>query len=177
MAQKDQITINRIKLMHPALVEPTLKMYDEICEALGNNVVCRFAYTLRTNQEQDAIYAQGRTKLFDSKGRRLGIVTFAKGGQSYHNYGLAFDIVLLVDKDNNGTYESASWDIKGDFDKDGIKDWEEVTKIALKYGYEFLTKNGKRWDFPHFQKTFGLSIKQLQKLTNNKGGTNFKIAA
>jgi len=41
--------------------------------------------TLRTNQEQDELYAQGRSKSGN-------IVTRSKGGDSYHNYGLAFDI-------------------------------------------------------------------------------------
>ncbi len=176
MTKKDSITLERIKLLHPDLVKEAELIYDEICSALPKNVLCRFAYTLRTNEEQNNIYTQGRTKLFDSKGRRLGIVTYAKGGQSYHNYGLALDIVLLLDKDGNGTYESVSWDIKGDFDKDGVADWTEITNIFLKYGWSFLIdKKGKRWDFPHFQKTFGLTIKQLQNLTSNKGGTGFKI--
>jgi hypothetical protein len=44
---------------------------------------------VRTFAEQDALYAQGRTR----KGLR---VTNAKGGQSYHNYGLAADCALLT---------------------------------------------------------------------------------
>ena len=60
---------------------------------------------LRTLKEQDDIYAQGHTK----KGE---IVTDAKAGQSYHNYGLAVDIVMLLDKDGNGTYETADWNAR-----------------------------------------------------------------
>jgi peptidoglycan L-alanyl-D-glutamate endopeptidase CwlK len=40
---------------------------------------------LRTFEEQDALYAQGRT----APGPK---VTNAKGGQSNHNYGIAFDV-------------------------------------------------------------------------------------
>jgi len=40
---------------------------------------------LRTYAEQDALYAQGRTKPGN-------IVTNAKGGYSNHNFGIAFDI-------------------------------------------------------------------------------------
>jgi hypothetical protein len=43
----------------------------------------------RTMEEQAALYAKGRTK---QPGK---IVTKAKPGQSYHNYGLAFDWVPL----------------------------------------------------------------------------------
>lgn len=45
--------------------------------------------TLRTYQEQADIYAQGRTR----PGKR---VTNARPGYSWHNFGLAFDVVPLV---------------------------------------------------------------------------------
>jgi hypothetical protein len=51
---------------------------------------------LRTFAEQDALYAQGRTR----KGPK---VTNAKGGQSNHNYGLAVDFGFVI----NG---QISWD-------------------------------------------------------------------
>jgi peptidoglycan L-alanyl-D-glutamate endopeptidase CwlK len=153
---KDQKTLERIQLLHPKLREEALTMYDEIVAALTGTAACRFAYTLRTFAEQDALFAQGRTKAG-------AIVTKAKGGQSYHNYGLAIDIVLLVDKDNNGTFETASWDLKTDFDGDGKSDWQEIVAIFKRYGYEW----GGDWKFndaPHFQKTFGKSIAELQTL-------------
>jgi peptidoglycan LD-endopeptidase CwlK len=156
----DKITLQRIELMHPKLVIETREIYAKIVEALKGRAICRFAYTLRTNAEQDALYAQGRTKLFEN-GKRLGIVTNAKGGQSYHNYGLALDIVLLKDTNKDGTFESASWETNVDFDGDGLADWMEVVKIFDTYGWEW----GGIWKFkdkPHFQKTFGYSIKQLQ---------------
>lgn len=156
---KDQVTLDRINLLHPKLRDEVVKMYDEIVAALTGSAICRFAYTLRTFAEQDALYAQGRTK----GGLK---VTNAKGGQSYHNYGLAIDIVLLVDKDKNGTYENASWDIKTDFDGDGKADWMEIVTIFKRYGFEW----GGDWKFndaPHFQKTFGKSINELAELHKN----------
>ena len=153
---KDEKTLERIQLLHPKLRDEALTMYDEIVTALTGTAACRFAYTLRTFAEQDALFAQGRTK-------PGAIVTKAKGGQSYHNYGLAIDIVLLVDKDKNGTFETASWDLKTDFDGDGKSDWQEIVAIFKRYGYEW----GGDWKFndaPHFQKTFGKSIAELQTL-------------
>lgn len=109
----DLITLNRIKLMHPQVRQEVLEAYTHVNnKLLGKGVRLRFAYTLRTIQEQNEFYAQGRTKLFDKKGNRLGIVTNARGGQSIHNYGLAFDIVLLIDKNGDGNFETASWDIR-----------------------------------------------------------------
>jgi peptidoglycan L-alanyl-D-glutamate endopeptidase CwlK len=153
---KDQVTLDRIKLLHPKLRDEAVLLYDDIIKTLTGRAICRFAYTHRTFAEQDALYAQGRTK----KGTK---VTNARGGQSYHNYGLAIDIVLLVDADKNGTFETASWDTKSDFDGDNKADWQEVVAIFKRYGYEW----GGDWKFvdaPHFQKTFGKSIIDLQQL-------------
>jgi peptidoglycan L-alanyl-D-glutamate endopeptidase CwlK len=151
----DNLTLSRINLLHPSLRAEALKIYKEICSELTGRAMCRFAYTIRTFAEQDALYAQGRTK----PGK---VVTNAKGGQSYHNYGLAVDIVLIRDMDGNGSFETASWDTKLDADGDGQPDWMEVVAIFKRHGWEW----GGDWkftDMPHFQKTFGKSISWLQK--------------
>jgi peptidoglycan L-alanyl-D-glutamate endopeptidase CwlK len=173
----DKITLDRIEFLHPAVRQDVKDIYlNEVVPALSGRAICRFAYTLRTFAEQDAIYAQGRTRLFDSKGKRLGVVTKAKGGQSIHNYGLAFDIVLLKDTDNNGTFESASWETNVDFDKDGKADWMEVVDIFKKHGWVW----GGDWksfkDRPHFEKTFGHTWRTLLPKYKSKDfitGTNY----
>ena len=115
----DKPTLDRIELLHPAVRKEVKDIYlNEIIPALSGRAICRFAYTLRTFAEQDALYAQGRTKLFDTNGKRLGVVTKAKGGQSIHNFGLALDIVLIKDTNGDGTFESASWETNVDFDGD-----------------------------------------------------------
>lgn len=153
---RDEKTLERIKMLHPKLRDEAFLIYEEIVSALTGKAGCRFSHTLRTFAEQDALYAQGRTK----KGKK---VTNAKGGQSYHNYGLAVDIVLLVDNDGDGIYETASWDEKGDYDGDRKSDWMEIVAIFKRYGWEA----GIDWHFrdaPHFQKTYGKSIVELQAL-------------
>lgn len=174
--REDRITLERIQLLHPIIRAEVEHIYKaQVVPALTGRAICRFTYTLRTFTEQNGLYAQGRTRLFDSKGRRLGIVTKAKGGQSFHNYGLAFDIALLVDRDNNGTFESASWEDRVDFDKDGKADWLEVAEIFKNNGYTW----GGNWRFrdaPHFEKTFGYTWKQLLAKYNAKDfipGTNY----
>ena len=100
----DQVTLQRIQQLHPNVRAEVSSIYsNEIVPALSGRAICRFAYTLRTFDEQNALYAQGRTKLFDASGKRLGVVTKAKGGQSIHQYGIAFDIVLLKATNNDGT--------------------------------------------------------------------------
>ena len=146
----DNITIERIKNLHPNIRQKALDAYQEANNVLGRGVRLRFSYTLRTFAEQDALFAK-RPK-----------VTNARAGQSFHNYGLAFDIVLLYDKNLDGVFEEASWDMVRDGDRDGIADWLEVTRVLERYGFKngFL-KNGKKWDFPHFQMDFGYSWQRL----------------
>ena len=149
--KQDAITLKRIELLHPILREEVKTMYGEICSRLIGRVVCRFSHTLRTDKEQNELYALGRTK----PGKK---VTNAKGGYSYHNFGLAFDIVLIIDG------KEASWDMKTDFDGDKKADWMEVVEVAKKYGWEWGGDWAKFKDAPHFQKTFGKTTAQLREL-------------
>lgn len=165
--KKDSITLERIKLLHPKVREEAEEIYNEICNRLTGRAICRFTFTLRTISEQNALFAQGRTK----PGK---IVTNARGGLSYHNYGLAIDIVLLVDKDGNGTFETAAWDTKGDYDGDKKADWIEIVQVFKEFGWEW----GGDWKFvdaPHFQKTFGYTVRQLLAMYNRKqvDGNNY----
>lgn len=157
----DKVTLDRIELLHPKLRGEAKEIYEEICDRLKGKAMCRFAFTLRTFAEQDALYAQGRTK-------PGGVVTRAKGGQSWHNYGLAVDIVLLLDTNGDGKYETASYDTRADHDNDRIADWDEVVYVFNLYGWEW----GGSWatfkDTPHFQKTFGLTIAEAQKRHREK---------
>ncbi|MBS1641552.1 MAG: M15 family metallopeptidase [Bacteroidetes bacterium] len=156
----DKITLERIQLLHPKVREEALAIYKDICKALTGYAICRFACTYRSFAEQAILYAKGRT----TPGSK---VTQASAGKSYHNYGLAIDIVLLLDTDKNGTYETASWDEKKDFDGDNISDWQEIVSIFKQYGWEW----GGDWKFkdtPHFQKTFNKSINELLEMYNNK---------
>lgn len=85
--------------------------------------------TLRTKEEQDALYAQGRTK-------RGQIVTNVKYPKSMHNWGLAFDICRADGKDPY-------------FNGDGF--FNNVGRIGESLGLEW----GGSWhsfvDLPHFQ--------------------------
>jgi peptidoglycan L-alanyl-D-glutamate endopeptidase CwlK len=159
----DQVTLQRIQLLHPKVRTEVDNIYrNQIVPALTGRAICRFAYTLRTFAEQNALFAQGRTRLFDSSGKRLGVVTKARGGQSVHNYGLALDIVLI--KDNR----TASWEDNVDFDRDGKADWMEVVNILKSNGWEW----GGDWksfkDKPHFEKRFNHTWKQLLEKHNKR---------
>jgi peptidoglycan L-alanyl-D-glutamate endopeptidase CwlK len=131
------------KDLHPKVAELAHAL---IVRASENGTPIIITQTLRTKEEQDALYAQGRTK----PGK---IVTKAKGGESYHNYGLAFDVALVVGK-------RIVWD-KNDLNKNNKDDWQEIGELGESVGLEW----GGRWKFkdvPHFQKTFGLTIADLK---------------
>jgi peptidoglycan LD-endopeptidase CwlK len=150
---RDKVSEQRVALLHPA-IRDEVKALIEKAEAHLPNTAIRIVQGLRTFAEQDALYAQGRTK----PGNR---VTNAKGGQSYHNYGLAIDFALLYDKDNNGSYETLSWDLLKDMDKDGEKDWMEVVDVFEAAGYTWGGRFHSIPDNPHLEKTFGYNWRQL----------------
>lgn len=159
----DNVTLERIKTIHPKLRIELQAIYKEIFEKLKGTAECRFTHVLRTIAEQDALYAQGRTK----SGK---IVTWAKGGDSYHNYGLAVDVCLIGDF-NGDKVKEASWDTLKDFDGDHQSDWREIVEVFLKYGWSWGGNwNKPKTDNPHFEKTMNYSIQQLKTLPKDEKG-------
>ncbi len=108
----------------------------EYCAVSGN----------RTWAEQDALYAQGRTK----PGNK---VTNAKGGQSNHNFKIALDFGVFKD----GKYLDDSQPTTAD------NIHKVIGKIATKYGLEW----GGSWtsikDYPHFEIKTGLTMSQKRE--------------
>jgi peptidoglycan L-alanyl-D-glutamate endopeptidase CwlK len=94
----------------------------------------------RTWAEQDAIYAQGRTK----PGK---IVTKARGGESRHNFGLAIDLGLFV----GGKYLGDS------------PFYDHIGKIVEKFP---ALEWGGAWKFvdePHVEFKTGLTLAQMRE--------------
>jgi peptidoglycan L-alanyl-D-glutamate endopeptidase CwlK len=122
---------------------------------LPKNCRLRFAYVFRSPEEQSSLFKK-RPK-----------VTNANAWQSIHNYGLAFDIVLLYDNDGNGTFEEASWSLVKDIDKDKTPEWTEVVNYFKSKGWTW----GGDWksfkDAPHFEKTFGYTWRTLKPLIDS----------
>jgi peptidoglycan L-alanyl-D-glutamate endopeptidase CwlK len=151
----DKITLERIEEAHPSIRTKLKEQYIEANNLLGKGARLRFAYVYRSNELQN--------KLFNQRPK----VTNAKGGQSIHNYGLAFDIVLLYDNDNNGTFEEASWSMIRDFDKDSKADFMEIVNYFKGKGWSW----GGDWksfkDAPHFE-VKGYKWQDLQKLPKKK---------
>lgn len=136
-----------ISLLHPD-VQNIIPKFLEECEKQG--LIVKITDTLRNKQEQNDLYAKGRTKPGN-------IVTNVKYPYSNHNWGMAFDICR---NDGKGPYN----------DNDGW--FKKVGNIGKKFGLEW----GGDWtnpvDKPHFELTKYGPTNQLVK----KYGTpeNFK---
>ncbi|PAE26629.1 M15 family metallopeptidase [Bacillus sp. 7894-2] len=133
--------------IHPLVAE---KKDELIALAADKGINAVITQDFRSIAEQDALYEKGRS----AEGN---IVTHAKGGESYHNFGLAIDFALLsVDG-------QVIWDMKYDGNGNSRADWMEVVEIAKDLGFEW----GGDWtqfkDYPHLQMDFGLSIWELQR--------------
>ncbi len=103
--------------------------------------MCHIATSLL--EKQNAIYAEGRTL-------NGPIVTRARAGQSWHNFGLAFDIAIRT---------SGDFPVGGPF---GLLTWE-ITDVIGNLGELVGLEWGKRWrcrDENHFQLTGGITLRE-----------------
>ncbi|MED4922887.1 LysM peptidoglycan-binding domain-containing protein [Anoxybacillus geothermalis] len=129
----------KLKGVHPVVAAKARQLIEKAYRE-GINII--ITQGLRTVEEQNELYAQGRTK----PGK---IVTNAKGGYSYHNYGLAFDFAVLNDDG------SVNWKVD--------EQWKRVGAIGKSLGFEWGGDwRGNLVDYPHLQYTFGLSIADLK---------------
>ena len=132
--------------LHPIVGEKSNQLIDK-AEEIGISIIITDSF--RSVESQDVLYEKGRTYEGD-------IVTYARGGESYHNYGLAIDFVL---KNSDGTI---SYDLQRDSNGNGEADWFEVIRIGKNLGF----LSGADWpgfkDYPHLEYTFDLSISDLQ---------------
>ena len=151
----DKSTKARIAQLHPKIRGEVTHIIEECNKALSGRAKVRITQGLRSYEEQNKLYALGRT----IKGKK---VTHAKAGQSIHNYGFAVDICLIID------HKVASWDTVKDWDNDSVADWYECVKIFAKYGWNW----GGNWknfkDLPHFEKKGYDNWRKLSKLKKDK---------
>jgi len=147
----DSLTPHSLSLfdtLHPS-VKPLFEEFLNCIEGAGYNIQITSGY--RTNQQQDELYAQGRTK----SGK---VITNAKGGQSMHNFGIAIDIVIL---DASGEY---IWNI------DLYKNLWHIAKLSK------LDEKGLWWgglwtsfkEGVHFDASGGKSLKEIIELYGEK---------
>ena len=136
--------------LHPRLQVLASRLMIE-CEHASIKI--RIGECVRTVAEQDALYAQGRTK--------PGIIVTKCKGSTYssmHQWGIAFDFFLDMDVDGDGQKADDAFN-----DKLGM--FRKVGEIGQSLGLEW----GGDWqsivDKPHFQlPAWGSTATRLKKL-------------
>jgi peptidoglycan L-alanyl-D-glutamate endopeptidase CwlK len=140
-----RISLPRVQALHSKIRDEVQQLIEKCEEQLPATQAIRVVQGVRTWKEQDALYAQGRTKPGN-------IVTKAKGGSSWHNFKLAVDLAII---------------------EGGKVDWELPLIVIHTFkgaGYEW----GGDWKFkdkPHFQKVFGWTLAQARE--SHKRGEEF----
>lgn len=146
----DMVSDQRISTLHPLVIGKAKEFIIRAEKELG--IKLRVVSALRSWVEQTALFNQpfdgkdndhdGQIDEADEK------VTNAKAGSSYHNFGLALDVVEI----KNG---KALWT---------NPNWSKIAALGKSIGFEW----GGDWksfkDKPHFQYTFGKTLAQLRDL-------------
>ncbi len=128
----DSISEIRLKNVHPMLARKIRQMAD-ILAVDRPPVTLRVTQGLRTWGEQAQLYAQGRS----ATGR---IVTNAEPGHSYHQFGLAVDVVPL------GLDGQPDWNTTHPI-------WQRIVSVGQNLGLTAGAQFRSFPDYPHFQLT------------------------
>lgn len=133
-----------------AQVEKFLIAAQPICEHHGISI--EVISGLRSWAQQAALYAQGRTKPGP-------IVTKARPGSSWHNYGLAIDLGLFA----GGKYLDAADQKRAD------RIYRELGALAATRGIEWAGNWKSFPEGPHFQNRFGMTLAELRAKMESVG--------
>lgn len=142
----DTRSLNNLNTLHPTFKPIAVQAWTQAQAWMPDNVKLIVIQGLRSFEESDALYAQGRTKPGP-------IVTNAPAGESYHNYGLAFDFAMVTDgKDDN---------VVGPL-------WMKVVEIMKAQGMIWGGDFKSIKDNPHFEMRYGHTWKDLLAKHNSK---------
>jgi peptidoglycan L-alanyl-D-glutamate endopeptidase CwlK len=143
----DQRSLDNLNTLHPKFRQSAIDAWAEAQSAMPTNVKIVVVQGLRTFAESNALYVQGR-------GSPGNIVTKAKAGQSYHNYGFAFDFAMLT----NGKEDN----VVG-------PNWMKVVAIMKDHGMTWGGDFPEGFhDNPHFENKYGHNWRDLLDMYNKK---------
>lgn len=141
--------IEPITLIYPDLGSRLKRSYAAMMTKYKISMRCNIG--MRTFDQQDQIYAQGRTQSGP-------IVTYARAGESFHNFGCGADSCFLgIDPYLNQATRGAFL-------------WSEFGRYAKSFGLVW----GGDWhppkqDRPHVELAYGLTLEAVQEL-HTRGG-------
>lgn len=134
------------KKLYPPLAAKIAQLVSR-CHAQGLNVMVWEGF--RDNAKQDALFARGG-------------VTAARGGLSWHNHGLAVDVVF---DDGHG---KPSWETK--------HPWRELGAIGRELGLSWGGDFRRLKDLGHFEYHPGLTISRALELSRDGDFQNVWLA-
>lgn len=161
--------MRKIETLHPLVREKAEELKQRAEDELGLRTV--ITECLRTNEEQVALYAQGRKQLSVTNALRAEagmppitdaqnshtVTKAANAASSFHGYGLAWDMAVL-----SPDGKQIDWSSKSDWNDDDVNDWLQLGELAVSMGIEW----GGQWtsypDMPHYQMTFDKTIHALK---------------
>jgi peptidoglycan L-alanyl-D-glutamate endopeptidase CwlK len=144
----DDRTESNIKTLIPAAQKKAREFMKAASEFA---LTCRIISGTRTYAEQDELYKIGRTVQKDH-----ATVTGAKGGQSNHNFGIAWDVGIF---DGKTYYEGG----KNKKQEKAYVDLSKITKAKLT-GVEWGGDWKTRVDRPHYQLVTNKSESEIRAL-------------
>lgn len=134
----DAATNKQLAQLHPDFAPLAARFINTVERQLGIRLRIPREGGYRSLQRQAELYAQGRT----APGR---IVTNARPGKSYHNYGLAVDVVEIKDG-------RAIWD------NPRLQEIAAIGKsLGMRWGGDFRSIK----DTPHYEFSGGFSTAEL----------------
>ncbi|MGZ4000142.1 MAG: M15 family metallopeptidase [Mucilaginibacter sp.] len=148
-------SISLLNLLHPKLRDKAIACYNQAVAKTPYNVHPYIIQTYRSIKESDHDYELGRT-IVNPDGRSASkpmgdIISDAKGGTSWHNYGLALDFGLLYN--GKPVYYGDSADVN--------KNWAIVVGIFEKAGFNWGHYFPHLQDDPHLECKMGQTINGL----------------
>ena len=135
----DIVSENRLLQLHPAIRDKGISAYQDAVNKTPAGVHPFVTETLRSFERSNQLYAQGRT----APGK---IVTNSKAGQSYHNFGLAIDLVIQV----NGL---PVWTVNDN--------WMIMINAFINQGFVWGGNFKSIKDYPHVEMTLGHNWRDL----------------
>lgn len=124
------------------IVKSKVDAFVLACDSDGIDLLVTSTY--RDIEKQNALYRVGRRGVAGER-----IVTAAKGGESFHNYRCAVDVVPLI-------HGKPLWDSSDPL-------WKRVGEIGESCGLEWSGRwTGKMRELAHFQYTCGLKLSDLR---------------
>lgn len=136
----------KLEDLHPRVRVMAQRLLDDAAKA---GIPLTVTFTLRSMETQAALYAQGRTK----PGK---VVTNARPGYSFHNFGLALDVVPTE------LLQLPNWGDTPTHQPFANELWRRVGVIGKAAGFRWGGDFKSIKDRPHFEWSGSLSLADLR---------------